>query len=210
MRLTRGGRTKDRTEPERRCIATGDSQPKAGLIRFVVGPDARIVPDVMGKLPGRGIWVAADRGALDKAVAKKLFARSAKQAVEVPEGLLAQVERQLARRVIDGIALARKAGQAIAGYEKVKTWLDRGDAAVLIQAIDGSGRGKSKLSTPQNGRYIGWLTADELGLAFGRDHVIHSALAPGRLSQRVVEDATRLKGVRDGNGGTDHRKGTKT
>jgi predicted RNA-binding protein YlxR (DUF448 family) len=208
--LTRGGRVKNRDEPERRCIATGESQPKAGLIRFVVGPDNQVVPDVMGKLPARGIWVSASRSALEKAVAKKLFSRSAKQAVEVPPGLLSEVERQLAQRVTEGIALARKAGQAVSGYEKVKSWLDKGEAAVLIQASDGSGRGKSKLSTPQDGRYIGCLTADELGLAFGRDHVIHSALAPGRLSKRVVEDASRLEGVREVNGGASTGKDIKT
>ena len=53
--MTRGGREKDQDEPERKCIATGESQPKAGLIRFCVGPDGMIVPDIMGKLPGRGI-----------------------------------------------------------------------------------------------------------------------------------------------------------
>ena len=208
--MARGGRDKSRDEPERRCIATGETQPKAGLIRFVVGPDQAIVPDVMGKLPGRGIWVSADRTALEKAAGKGLFSRAAKQAVNVPEGLVASVEALLLRRVTDGIAMARKAGQAVAGYEKVKAWLDQGAASVLIQASDGSGRGKSKLSTPQNGRYIGWLTANELGLAFGRDHVIHSALAPGRLSKRVVEDATRLKGVREFDGGPTTGKGPRT
>ena len=164
----------------------------------------------MGKLPGRGIYVAADRAALETAVKKKLFARAARQAVELPADLIATVERQLASRVADGIAIARKAGQAVAGYEKVKTWLDKEEAAVLIQASDGSGRGKSKLSTPQNGRYIGCLTANELGLAFGRDHVIHSALAPGGLSKRIVEDATRLKGLRGNDGGVSTGKGIKT
>ncbi|WP_049644514.1 RNA-binding protein [Candidatus Rhodobacter oscarellae] len=205
--MTRGGRPKDRTEPERRCIATGESQPKAGLIRFVVGPDNSVVPDVLGKLPGRGIWVAADRAALDKAVQKGLFSRSAKQSVQVPETLVDEIERQLTKRVIEGIAMARKAGRAVAGYEKVKSWLDKGEAKVLIQAIDGSGRGKSKLSTPENGKFIGCLTANELGLAFGRDHVIHSALGPGGLSKRVIEDATRLKGLRENGGGPTAGKG---
>ena len=71
--------TKPKTdEPERRCIATGESAPKAGLIRFVVGPDGGIVPDLGERLPGRGIWVGADRDALQKAVDRKLFARAAK------------------------------------------------------------------------------------------------------------------------------------
>ncbi len=196
--MGRGGASKDRSDgPERKCIATGEVQPKFGLIRFVVGPDAQIVPDVAGKLPGRGIYVAADRAALDKAVDKKLFARGAKQPVQVPENLVDEVERQLARRVVDLIALSRKSGRAVAGYEKVKSWLQMEEAQVLIQAVDGSGRGKTKLSTPHFGTYIGWLTSDELGLAFGRQTVIHGALASGGLTQRVVEEANRLRGVRE-------------
>ncbi|WP_299372264.1 RNA-binding protein [uncultured Tateyamaria sp.] len=196
--MGRGGASKDRSDgPERKCIATGEVQPKFGLVRFVVGPDAQIVPDVAGKLPGRGIYVAADRAALDKAVDKKLFARGAKQPVQVPENLVDEVERQLARRVVDLIALSRKSGRAVAGYEKVKSWLQMEEAQVLIQAVDGSGRGKTKLSTPHFGTYIGWLTSDELGLAFGRQTVIHGALASGGLTQRVVEEANRLRGVRE-------------
>jgi predicted RNA-binding protein YlxR (DUF448 family) len=177
------------------------------LIRFVVGPDMSIVPDVLGKLPGRGIYVAADRAALEKAVKKRLFSRGAKAQVTVPEGLADEVERQLARRVVDLISLQRKSGRAVAGYEKVKNWLQMEEAEVLIQASDGSGRGKSKLSTPHFGSYIGWLTADELGLAFGRQTVIHGALASGGLTQRVVEEAQRLKGVREKMGGSGHSEG---
>jgi len=112
--------------------------------------------------------------------------RGAKASVTVPDGLVEEVERQLASRVVNLISLARKSGEAVAGYEKVKSWLDREEARVLIQATDGSARGKSKLSTPYKGDYIGWLTADELGLAFGRQTVIHGALGSGGLGQRDV------------------------
>ena len=209
--MARGGRTKDRTEPERKCIATGESQPKGGLIRFVVGPDNQIVPDILEKLPGRGIWVTSSRAALDKAIKKKLFGRAAKQTVTVSETLADEVERQVLKRVIDAISMARKAGRAVAGYEKVKSWLVNEQAAVLIQALDGSGRGKSKLSSPPGkGTFIGVLTANELGLAFGRDHVIHAALAGGGLTKRVVEEASRLSGLRMDLGGSATGKGTKT
>ncbi|MEP2436763.1 MULTISPECIES: RNA-binding protein [Alphaproteobacteria] len=206
--MGRGGASNDQqTGPERKCIATGDVQPKHGLIRFVIGPDNQVYPDILGKLPGRGIYVSADRAALELAVKKKAFARSAKQPVTLPDGLIDEVEQQLARRVVDLISLQRKAGKAVAGYEKVKGWLQTEEAEVLIQAVDGSGRGKSKLSTPHYGHYIGWLTADELGLAFGRQTVIHGALASGGLTQRVVEEAGRLKGVRVNEGGSGHPKG---
>lgn len=162
----------------------------------MVGPGDAIVPDLAGKLPGRGLYVRAERAALDRAVAKRLFARAARQAVNVPDGFVGTIEAQLARRVIDLISLARKGGGAVAGYERVKEWLQSERADVLIQAQDGSGRGKSKLSTPAWGTYIGCLTAHELGAAFGRDHVIHAALGPGGLTTRVVEDARKLSGLR--------------
>ena len=206
--MSRGGASKDRSDgPDRKCLATGEVHPKYGLIRFVVGPDDQVFPDIMGKLPGRGFYVSADREALELAVSKKLFSRGAKQPVKIPDDLVDEVERQLAKRVIDLISLQRKAGRAVAGYEKTKGWLQSEEAEVLIQAVDGSGRGKSKLSTPHYGQYIGWLTADELGLAFGRQTVIHGALASGGLTLRVVEEAQRLKGVRKNEVGNGQPKG---
>ncbi|MFN3210424.1 MAG: RNA-binding protein [Roseovarius sp.] len=207
--MGRGGQPKDRTNgPERKCIATGEVRPKHGLIRFAIGPEGQVVPDILEKLPGRGIWVGASREALDKAVAKGLFSRSAKQRVTVPDGLVDQVEAMLARRVIELISLARKGGQAVSGYEKVKDWLAKDEAEVLIQASDGSERGKTKWSTPYGGSWIGWLTGDELGQAFGRETSIHAALAAGGLCERVVEEAARLKGLRVSDGDRPRRKGS--
>lgn len=200
--MSRGGAVKERPDgPERKCIVTGEVQPKGGLIRFVVSPDGLLVPDVLGKLPGRGIWVSADRKALETAVKKKAFARAARQPVELPEDLVGIVEGAVARHVVELLGLARKSGDAVAGYEKVKDWLDKERATVLIQASDGSGRGKSKLSTPHRGTFIGWLTSGEIGQAFGRQQAVHAALAAGGLAKRVVEEAQRLKGLRADPGG---------
>ncbi|MEM7643844.1 MAG: RNA-binding protein [Pseudomonadota bacterium] len=206
--MTRGGRAKDRSEPERRCIVTGETGPKAGLVRFVVGPDDAVYPDVAGKLPGRGIYVTAERDPLEKAVEKRMFSKGAKRQVSVPDGLVDTVEAALLKRLQDGIAIARKAGRAVSGYEKVKSMLMAEEAQVLLQATDGSERGKGKLSTPQGGKWIGFLTADELGQAFGRDRVIHAAVAAGTLAQRIVEDAARLQGIRQNGGDPAARKDT--
>ncbi len=195
--MGRGGRTKMRDEPERRCIVTGESGPKPGLVRFVVGPEAQVVPDVLGRLPGRGIWVSADRAAIEKAAAKGLFSRAARRQVTAPADLADQVEAGLTRRVVDLISMARKAGEAVTGFEKVKDWLVAGRAAVLIQASDGSAREAARLRPPEGeASFIGCLTAGEIGLSFGRERAIHGALAAGGLTERIVEDAARLAGLR--------------
>ena len=164
-----------------------------------------------GRLPGRGIYVAADRKAIDKAAAKGLFSRAAHQPVKVPDGLTDLIEAQLLRRVIDNLSMARKAGQAVTGYEKVKEWLVKGQASVLIQASDGSERGKTKLHPPEGeNSFIGCLSSGELGLAFGRERAIHAALAAGGLERRVVEEAARLAGFRGHVGGISAGEDTKT
>lgn len=194
--MTRGGRDKTDEGTERRCLVTGEVQPKAGLIRFVLGPDGMVVPDLAEKLPGRGFWLTADRTVIEKAVAKGAFSRGAKAQATPPEGLIELIETGLARRVIELVSLGRKSGVAVAGFEKVKDWLAAGRVKVLLQASDGSERGKGKLWTPEGARWFGCLTASELGLAFGRDHVIHSALSKGELADKVIRDAGRLNGLR--------------
>lgn len=199
--MTRGGADKMRDDPERRCVVTGEVQPKAGLVRFVLSPEGIIFPDLAAKLPGRGIWVTASRELIAKAASKGLFSRGAKAPAKAPDDLVDLVEAGLAKRVVELISLERKAGYAVCGFEKVKDWLADGKAKVLLQASDGSDRGKGKLWTPEGGRWFGCLTSNELGLAFGRDSVVHAALAAGGLTKRVVEEAAKLNGLRQADGG---------
>lgn len=195
--MGRAGHKKDQGESERRCIVSGETQSKHGLIRFVITPDGLVAPDLLAKLPGRGMWVSADMATLQRACRGNIFARAARQKVVVPDDLVSGIETALTQRVITLIALARKAGHAVAGYEKVKAWLERGEAAYLVQASDGSERGKSKLRPPGGPETnISVLTGAEIGHAFGRENVIHGALATGGLTNRVVDEATRLAGLR--------------
>ena len=195
--MTRGGQQKDRSEIRRKCIVSGEVCPTEELIRFVVGPEAKIYPDLGQKLPGRGIWVRADRASIEKAVQKGLFSRGAKMRVSVDPALVDQVESLVQQRLLQAVSMARKTGRAICGLEKVKAALVSGEADVLLQASDGSERGKSALRPP-NGEdsRIEALTGAELGLAFGRDNVIHAAILSGGFTNRVLFEAGRLKALR--------------
>ena len=181
---------------KRKCIATGEIREKHEMYRFVVDPENQVLPDLAAKLPGRGLWIKADRVSLQSAIEKKLFDKITRQNLKIKEGLIIELETLQSRRLLDLIRLARKAGQAVCGYEKVKELLSKDKVALLIQAFDGSGRGKSKLSTPDKAKFIGCLSAFELGEAFGRQNAIHCAVTPGGLAKRIVDEAHRLKGLR--------------
>ncbi len=195
--VTRGRAQRRQDEPERRCIASRAVRPKEQLIRFVLAPDGSVVPDLASRLPGRGVYVAADRDLMRKAVEKSAFSRALRQKAEVPADLPDLVERLLIRRVIELIALARKAGEAVCGFETVRDALKGGKAALLIQASDGSAREKAELRPPNGDETrISCLSASELGMAFGRDRVIHGAVLAGGLYGRIKQDALRLSGFR--------------
>ena len=197
--MGRGGRARNRSGPERRCIATGESGPTARLIRFVLSPENEVVPDLARRLPGRGVWLSADRTLVEKAVNKNLFARAFRLPVRIPEGLSDRLTELLVRRMIDTISLARKAGQAVTGFEKVRTRLEAGVVGALITATDAAadGRGKLHRLAPDTAR-IEVLDGAELGLAFGRDFAIHAALDAGGIADRAIGDAERLAGLRTG------------
>jgi predicted RNA-binding protein YlxR (DUF448 family) len=195
--MTRGGRAAAREEPERRCVATGESGGVAGLIRFALSPDGVVTPDFAEKLPGRGVWVTSERAALEKAVKRNLFSRGLKQPARAPEGLVETVAQGLARRLIEALGLARKAGLVVNGYDKTKARLKAGPAAALIEASDGSESQRAKLRPlAGDAPRIDVLSAEELGLAFGREFVIHAVLDAGGAADRVVRESRRLAGFR--------------
>lgn len=184
------------TGPMRRCIVSREVLPKDNLIRFVIGPDDHLVPDVEGKLPGRGLWVKAGRAALEAAIAKNAFSKAARRRVEVPGNLFDLTAMMLRRRCLELIGLARRAGQAVAGFERVRAELTRQNAGVLLAAADGADDGKRKLKGLAEGvRSVALFTSAELSHALGRENVVHAAVMPGRLGDLLCVETSRLAGV---------------
>jgi uncharacterized protein len=183
--------------PERRCLASGRVAPKTSLIRLVVGPDGKVVPDLDAKLPGRGHYLAPERQVVERAEAKGLIRRST--GAEVEPGLADRLEALLVRRLVERIALARKAGKAVAGFEKVREHLKAGgtQGSVLLEASDGAADGRAKLVPLAPGAtVVDGLKASELAQAFGREHTVHGFVARGAFAERILGDAERLKGMR--------------
>jgi uncharacterized protein len=184
---------------ERRDIVSGEVMDEARLIRFVAGPQAAVVPDLARKLPGRGIWVAADRASVDTAARKGLFSRAAKTKLAAAPDLADQVEFLLKRRLLSALGLARRAGDLTSGFEKVSAAIGAGRAAWLIEASDGAADGRRKLravvrkqSRPPG--VIGVFSSTELGLALGLENVIHTAFLAGRAADHWTQDVQRLSG----------------
>jgi hypothetical protein len=192
----------EETGPLRRCVVTRERLPKERLIRFVVGPDRALVPDLNADLPGRGMWLSASKDVLETGREKgglaRAFARAARGPVSVPQDLPAMLQAALVRRIGELLGLTRRAGQAVAGFEKAREWLRSDRVGLVLEASDGSEAERARFLSGNAERVavVAPLPAAALGRMFGRDHVVHVAIAPGRLAERLHIEADRLAGLR--------------
>lgn len=169
------------------------------MIRFVVGPEGDVVPDLARRLPGRGMWVRAERAVLERAVGKNFFAKAARAAVKAPADLAERVEKLLLDRALSDLGRARRAGRAVAGFVKVEQMIGRGRAGLLIVADEAAGDGLAKLRA--TGLPIERLgDAGTLGGVFGREQAVYVAIARddagGEFIQRIAVGAARWRGYR--------------
>ncbi|MHA1112977.1 MAG: RNA-binding protein, partial [Alphaproteobacteria bacterium] len=193
------GRARSSIEPApvRRCLASGARRPKAALLRFVIGPDRELVPDLEERLPGRGLWLSADRTMLEAARAKRLFAKAARGEARVAEDLADRIETLLAARCLRLLGLARRAGEVAAGFEKVRAWMGAGKAGLLLAACDAAANGRERIrALAPELPLIDLFSGDELGAALGRGRAVHVVVAPGALAERLMRECGRLAGFR--------------
>jgi uncharacterized protein len=187
--------------PLRQCCVTRERLPIDNLIRFAVSPDGEVTPDISVRLPGRGVWVKAERAALETAVARGAFARALKRQVSVPADLVDRIEAQLVARCIGLIGMARKAGDVVSGFDQVKEALIKARPGILFSASDGAEDGRNRierlsLSLHATATIARMLTSEELGQAFGRDRVIHGLVKRGQMAGAIKTVYQRLEGLR--------------
>lgn len=186
-------------EITRECALSRESKPVADLIRFALGPDGTIVPDIDARAPGRGVWVSLHEGCVSEAARKKIFARSLKQSVQVPDDLAQLTRWRLEERLTGALGLARKAGQLQTGATRVKSAIGNGSVLALFTAQDAAEDGRRKMLQAIRAAGLGGqvphfeiLTAARMGLALGLENVIHAALTEGAAAKSALARAQRL------------------
>jgi predicted RNA-binding protein YlxR (DUF448 family)/ribosomal protein L30E len=168
------------------------------MLRFVASPDAELVFDSLATLPGRGMWLSASAVVIEQAFKRGVFARAAKAQLRLPPDLRSGIESSLRVRLLELIGLARRSGNAIAGFEKGREWLAAGKAGLVVQAFDGSAGERARFAGQSKVPVVTALSAAALGRVFGRDHVVHAVIAEGRLARMIEVEAARLAGVAGG------------
>ena len=172
-------------ESERRCIVTGEIRPKDELIRFVIAPDHTVVPDLACNLPGRGLWVSAEREAIETAVQKNLFSKAAKAPVKADPALAATVAQLLRKRCLDLLGLAKSAGIAVLGQAQVESAMKAKTIVLLLVADDAAANGLEKINSTSIAT-ARCFTRNELGFALGYEQIVYVGLIkPHGLTEKL-------------------------
>ncbi|MGO9744582.1 MAG: RNA-binding protein [Roseiarcus sp.] len=200
--------TAERTSDSRRtCVVTGVEDDPAAMLRFALSPEGAVTPDILRKLPGRGVWTRLDREIVARAIAKRAFARGFRKPVTVAPDLAELVDRLLTRDALDFLSLVNKAGLAITGAAKVEGAIRAGRVVALLHASDGARDGAEKLDRLLRGvsgersgtiARINLFASSQMDLAFGRTNVIHAALNAGSVSAAFLVKVFRLVRYRAG------------
>ncbi|MCX5616248.1 DUF448 domain-containing protein [Bombella sp. TMW 2.2559] len=183
---------------QRRCLVSRTHGEPGHMLRFVVGPDGRVVADLSVRLPGRGMWLLADRAVLEDKQLARAFSRAARQKVELPEGLVESVRDGLAKRLLDGISLGRRAGEAVCGFQKCRERIVAGRVGVVICAAGASQDEVARLLSGQRDLPVVWVPGAVLAASFGRERAVYAVMAPGALADRLKAEYKRFTGVTEG------------
>ncbi|MES5099764.1 RNA-binding protein [Agrobacterium sp. BA1120] len=197
------------TGSERTCIVTRQIGTPDELVRFVAGPDKSVVPDLKRQLPGRGCWVTPERALIEKAIAKKLFARALKTDVKAGPELLELMDRLLAQQLAGMMNMARKAGQFISGATKVDAAVRSGNTLAVFHATDAAPDGVRKINQARKAWTLGsgaeteipsfhLFSEQEMDELMGQNAFIHACALAGQAGEGVVKRAKMLEQYRGG------------
>ena len=181
--------------PERTCVLSRAVRSKDSLIRLALSPDGEVAPDIRGRVPGRGAYVAVGRATLDEANSKgKLkgaLSRAFKQDATVPADLGEKVEAALKQSALDRLGLEARGGTLLTGAERIEQAARSGKVHLLIHAADAGEDGNKRLDQAWRvggGERQGLVFPEGrtiLSMALGRENVVHIALTDPAAARRV-------------------------
>ncbi len=173
---------------DRLCLVTRETLPHTALIRFVIGPDQSVVPDLGENLPGHGLWVSASRPSIQTAVQKNLFAKATKEQARADPDLADHIAALLRKRCLSLLGLAKGAGLAVLGESQTESALREGKLALFLHAPDAMHPLDNRREIPA----FALFSREEMGAAFGYEQIVYAGLMPHRLTQKLQDEIGRL------------------
>ena len=194
------------SDPIRSCILTRGRDSRDHLVRLALGPDGQVHPDVRAKAAGRGAWIGAPRAELEVALAKGKLKGALSRAFKTTEFAIApdlpqRIADALERNALDRLGLEARSGTLLTGSDRIEGAARSGKLHALYHAADARTDGAGKLAqawrvgSDREGSDLKGLALPVdrtiLGLALGRENVVHIGLTDRAAAKRVSDALDR-------------------
>ncbi|MCL2760983.1 MAG: DUF448 domain-containing protein [Desulfuromonadales bacterium] len=185
-----------KASPERSCLGCKSKKEKNELLRFVITPERVLVPDFLGKLPGRGAYTCFNKKCIAEALRLHQFSRSFKGEIIAPalDGLFEQLQLLFIERILSLIALANRAGNVISGSDSIIDGLKKKKIKFLIISKDISVETADRfLSIAEKTGVASYqfLTKEELAKPLGKELRVAIALSSGGITEMLQKELIR-------------------
>ena len=176
------------------CSITKKLYPSENMIRFVLFPDNKYTIDLNYEFQGKEFFVLASKSSLQRI---KDFVGDKYEKEPQVENLVPRIDSIIVKRIISLIALARKSGKVILGYDKIQRLLLRNKIELLLQAKDGSESRRGGLTLPKNQeKRVYCLSQSELGIPFRKENVSNIGFLKSSFTIPLIFDTARLGSLR--------------
>ena len=165
------------------------------FIKLSLSPDNKLVPDLHNNLPGKSIWVPANKKLIkyiqERDDVKAHFGVSRL----FSNDLVFLVRKILRKKILSSVSLAKKAGYLAIGLDTIKTqFIEKKHCLIVVAKGAKSLQGYSVFSSNNVSCFENLLYQKDLEKSTGKNNVKYVGILSKNFKKTIQVDLNKLKG----------------
>ena len=171
---------------------------KDNFIKICLSPDNILIPDLCDKLPGKSVWLPADKALIvDILRDEDLKTYFGISKIYSPD-LVSIIEMVLRKKIVSSISMTKKSGVLAVGLDAIKAQLIQNSHCLIIVAMGAKGlANKSYFASENVSVFEGLLEQKDLEKSTGKINVKYVGVFSKNFKKTIQVDLNKLKGFID-------------
>jgi len=171
---------------------------KDDFIKICLSPDNKLIPDLCDKLPGKSVWLPADKALIVEILRKEDLETYFGVSKIFSQDLVSIIEMILRKRILSSISMTKKTGALAIGLDAIKTQLIQKRHCLIIVAKGAKSlAGKSFFVSKNISVFESLLEQRDLEKSTGKINVKYVGVFSKNFKKTIQVDLNKLKGFID-------------
>ena len=171
---------------------------KDDFIKISLSPDNKLIPDLSDKLPGKSVWLPADKALIVDILRKEDLKTYFGVSKIFSSDLVSLIETVLRKRILSSISMTKKTGALAIGLDAIKTQLIQKRHCLIIVAKGAKSlAGKSFFVSKNISVFESLLEQRDLEKSTGKINVKYVGIFSKNFKKTIQVDLNKLKGFID-------------